>query len=138
MNYNSLATVAMDYNSPVAMNKWFVSVASVRCHAGLLLNRVTSLGQGPGWTGWVPPSLCWLGPTQPQKNKKEQVETGPGLHSLFWATNVIGKTHPYVLFLYFHPFLFWYLSKWHFFNIRKFKKKLWTFLNLFVGLSYFF
>jgi len=34
------------------------------------------------------------------------VEIGPGLLSLLWIKDVIGKTHPYSLPLYFHPFLF--------------------------------
>jgi hypothetical protein len=57
-------------------------------------------GFGLVYTSWVRPSL---------KNKikeKKMVETGPGLLSLLWAMDVIGKTQLYALPLYFHLFLF--------------------------------
>jgi hypothetical protein len=108
VNYNSLATVAVDYNSPVAMNTCFVSVASVRCHARLLLNRVTVQASGQtGPAGFSSVYIDWVRPNPKNKIKeKKMVEIEPGLLSLLWIKDVIGKTHPYSLPLYFHPFLF--------------------------------
>jgi hypothetical protein len=69
----------VDYNSPVAMNKSFVSVARVCCHARQLLNRASYSTGSMDWAsdraGSVrfslanKPSLYWLGPNPQEKYK---------------------------------------------------------------------
>jgi hypothetical protein len=64
----------------------------------------------------------------------------PGVNqsNLFWAQGMFGKTQLYILSFLFYPFLFCYLVKQAFSDIKKFRKHLWTFFNLFVGPLYFF
>jgi hypothetical protein len=56
----------------------------------------------------------------------------PNQLNLFWVKGVFGKTHLYAQPLLFHPFLFWYLAKQSFLNIKKIQKKicgpLWIYL----------
>jgi hypothetical protein len=76
-------------------------------------DRAGPAGSIPGRTGW----------SRPSPKKKLDLGLGPSC------------LNP----LYFSPFYFdiW-LKKKPLFNIRKFRKKLWTLLNLFLGSFYFF
>jgi hypothetical protein len=115
-----------------------VGLATRACCPAWLL----AWGHWPGWAGWVQPSPCWLGSTQPPKKKKKKEKRvgriwalGPTLCLLrvclakhtslclghnFYAhfSLIFGQTSP-------------------FFDIRKFEKYLGIFVDLFVGPSHF-
>ena len=69
-------------------------------HTCLLPNRVTGLGQWPGWARLSPNKKEWVG---------SGLEAQPA-QSVF-VKGVFGKTHPYALAIIFIPILVWCLAK---------------------------
>jgi hypothetical protein len=99
------------------------------CQPGHWLGSVT----GVGWSG--PARIVQAGsdPAQKIKNKKDEAQPA---QSVLDQRCIWQNTH--LCLILFIPPLFILLSSQAFLDIKKFRKYLWTFLNLFVSPLYFF